>query len=84
MLGRESKVNIFIPMHSKGSNKLMNKKSEFAVACSCNAGFLILYLKGVGGADKTPCGRQKLSCETCAMVLKSSTKKRHGTPKKVA
>ena len=43
------RVNIFIAMHSSGSNKLMNKKSEFTGACSCNAMFLRLYLKGVGG-----------------------------------
>ena len=68
-------------MHSEGSNKLMNKKSEFRGTCSCNARFLRLYLKRVGSADKASCGCRKLSCETCAARLKSSTKKRRGRPK---
>lgn len=76
------RVNIFIAMHSEGSNKLMNKKSEFTGACSCKARFLRLYLKGVGGTDEASCGCRKLSCETCATGLKTSTKRKPGRPKK--
>ena len=78
------RVNIFCAANSKESNKLMNKKSEITGACSCNARFLRLYLKGVGGAEEASCGCRKLACETCTTGLKSSTKKkRRGRPKKV-
>ena len=58
------RANIFIRMNSEGSNKLRNKKSEFIGACSCKARFIRLYLKGVGGADKAPCG-----CQNCLVKL---------------
>ena len=78
------RVNIFIAMNSEGSNKLMNKKSEFTGACSCKARFLRLYLKGVGGADEASSGCRKLSCgETCATGLKTKAKRKPGRPKKV-
>ena len=78
------RVNIFIAMNSEGSNKLMNKKSEFTGACSCKARFLRLYLKGVGGADEASSSCRKLSCgETCATGLKTKTKKTPKKPKKV-
>ena len=48
------RVNIFILMNSEGSNKLTNKNSEFTGACSCNARFLRLYLKGVGVPTTLP------------------------------
>ena len=55
MLSRErERENIFIAMHSDGSNKLMNKKSEFTGACSYNARFLRLYLKEVGVLTRLP------------------------------
>ena len=63
------RVNIYIAMNSEGSNKLMNKKSEFTGACSCNARFLRLYFDGVGGADEASSGCRKLSCESCATGL---------------
>ena len=76
------RVNIFCAANSKESNKLMNKKSEITGACSYNARFLRLYLKGVGGAEEASCGCQKMACETCTTGLKSSTKKkRRGRPK---
>ena len=63
------KVNIFIVMNSEGSNKLMNKKSEFTGACSCN--------------DEASSGRQKLLNETCATGLKNNAKRKPGRPKQV-
>ena len=48
------RVNIFCATNSEGSNKLMNKKSELTGACSCNARFLRLYLKGVGVLTRLP------------------------------
>ena len=54
----------------------MNKKSELTGPCSCNARFLRLYLKGVGGADETSCGSRKLACGVCTTGLESSTKKK--------
>ena len=58
------RVNIFIAMHSEGSNKLMNKKSEFTGACSCKARFLRLYLKGVGVLTRLP-----VVAENCLVKL---------------
>ena len=59
--GRE-RVNIFCHMYdSENSKKLMNKKSELTGKCSCNARFLRLYLKGVGGADEASSSCQKLA-----------------------
>ena len=67
------RVNNFIAMNSEGSNKLMNKKSEFTGTCSCKARFLRLYLKRVGGADEISSGCRKMSCEeTCATGLKTT------------
>ena len=78
------RVNLFCATNSEGSNKLMNKKSELTGACSCNARFLRLYLKGVGGADETSCRSRKLACGVCTTGLESSTKKKkRGRPKKV-
>merc|ERR1711966_525311 len=48
------RVNIFILMNSEGPNKLTNKSSEFTGACSCNARFLRMYLKGVGVLTALP------------------------------
>ena len=78
------RVNVFIAMHSEGSNKLMNKKSEFTGACSCSARFLRLYLKGVGDADEASSSCRKLSCgETCATGIETKAKRNPGRPKKV-
>ena len=77
------RVNIFIAMNSEGSNKLMNKKSEFTGACSCKARFLRLYFKGVGGADEVSSGCRKLSCEEiCATGIKTNAKRKPDRPKK--
>ena len=78
------RVNTFCATDSEGSNKPMNKKSELTGACSCNARFLRLYLKGVGGADETSCGSRKLACGVYTTGLESSTKKKkRGRPKNV-
>merc|ERR1711966_219062 len=78
------RVNIFIAMNSEGSNKLMNKKSDFTGACSCKARFLRLYLKGVGGADEASSSCRKFSCgETCATGIKTKAKRNPSRPKKI-
>ena len=57
------RVNIFCHINdSEKSKKLMNKRSELTGKCSCNARFLRLYLKGVGGADEASSSCQKLAC----------------------
>ena len=50
--------------------------------CSCNARFLRLQLKGVGGADEALCTTQKSACGVCTTGLQSSTKRKEVDPKK--
>ena len=50
-------------MIRKIPKKLMNKKFELTGKCSCNARFLRLYLKGVGGADEASSSCRKVGCD---------------------